>query len=91
MFRLLNLLGVKNKKVVAIIAFSFFALFIMIDVSSGNSTPKSADGYTISSYNVVLDVKEDNQVDVSEDINVNWNSTNHHCIYKFTHQWLKYT
>ena len=36
MFRLLNLLGVKNKKVVAIIAFSFLALFIMIDVSSGN-------------------------------------------------------
>lgn len=91
MFRLLNLLGVKNKKVVAIIVFSFFALFIMIDVSSGNSTPKSADGYTISSYNVVLDVKEDNQVDVSENINVNWNSTNHHGIYKFTPQWLKYT
>lgn len=50
-----------------------------------------ADGFTIEGYNVVLDVKADNKVFVTEYITVNWNESNHHGIYKFTPQWLEYT
>lgn len=50
-----------------------------------------ADGFTISKYNVVLDVKEDNKIDVTENITVNWTSKYHHGIYKFTPEWAKYT
>lgn len=50
-----------------------------------------ADGFTISAYNIILDVKEDNKIDVTENITVDWYSTNHHGIYKFTPEWLQYT
>lgn len=50
-----------------------------------------ADGFTIENYNVVLDVHEDNKVDVTENILVNWYEGSHHGIYKFTPEWLKYT
>ena len=50
-----------------------------------------ADGFTISSYKVKLDVKEDLKVDVEEDITVDWNESHHHGILKFTPEWLKYT
>ncbi len=52
---------------------------------------KLADGFTISSYNVILDVKVDNKIDVTENITVNWKSSNHHGIYKFIPEWLQYT
>ena len=50
-----------------------------------------ADGFTIENYNVVLDVHEDNKVDVTENIVVNWYESKHHGIYKFTPEWLNYT
>lgn len=50
-----------------------------------------ADGFTIEAYNVVLDVKEDNKVHVTEYITVDWNESYHHGIYKFTPLWLEYT
>ena len=50
-----------------------------------------ADGYTIERYNVVLDVGEDNKIDVTEKISVNFTSEYKHGIYKITPQWLKYT
>ena len=62
--------------------------FLFID-DSENIT--QASGYTIESYNVVLDVHEDNKVDVTENITVNWNENYHHGITKFTPQWLEYT
>ena len=52
---------------------------------------KLADGFTISAYNIILDVKEDNKIDVTENITVNWESSYHHGIYKFTPEWLQYT
>lgn len=52
---------------------------------------KLADGFTISAYNVVLDVQKDNKVNVTENITVDWNEKNHHGIYKFTPLWLQYT
>ncbi len=50
-----------------------------------------ADGYTISKYTVKLDVKEDNKIDVEEDVLINWTEYGHHGIYKFTPEWYKYT
>ncbi len=50
-----------------------------------------ADGFEISSYNVVLDVKEDNKIDVTENLTVDFKYINKHGIYKFTPQWLEYT
>lgn len=50
-----------------------------------------ANGFTIEKYNVVLDVKEDNKVDVTENITVNFTSSYKHGIYKFTPLWLRYT
>ncbi len=52
---------------------------------------KLADGFTIEAYNVILDVNEDNKIDVTEEIVVNWNENYHHGIYKFTPRWLQYT
>lgn len=52
---------------------------------------KLADGFTISAYDVILDVKEDNKIDVTENITVNWEEKYHHGIYKFTPEWLPYT
>ena len=50
-----------------------------------------ADGFTIEKYNVVLDVNEDNKVDVTENLTVNFTSPYKHGIYKFTPEWLEYT
>lgn len=51
----------------------------------------AADGFEISSYNVILDVQENNVVDVTEEIEVNFTESDKHGIYKITPQWLKYT
>lgn len=78
--------------ILILIVVSFMALIIYRIVAprikSNNTT---ADGFTISSYNVVLDVKEDNKVEVTENINTNWYEPYHHGIYKFTPLWLEYT
>ncbi len=52
---------------------------------------KIADGFTIDKYNVVLDVKEDNKIDVTENITINFTNGFKHGIYKFTPRWYKYT
>ena len=72
---------------ISIFALAFFMAFFIDDTSE----EAKADGFTIDSYKVILDVKEDNKVDVTEEITVNWLNTNHHGIYKFTPQWLEYT
>ena len=51
----------------------------------------SADGFTIERYNVVLDVKRNNKIDVTENITINFTNAYKHGIYKFTPKWLKYT
>ena len=56
-----------------------------------DTTTVVADGFTIEKYNVILDVNEDNIVDVTEQITVNWTDEYHHGIRKFTPEWLKYT
>ncbi len=72
----------------------FFGVLIMgLEELFGDdvSTQQTADGFTISSYNVVLDVGEDNKIDVTENITVDWYDAHHHGIYKFTPLWLQYT
>ena len=69
-------------------------LAIIIAIVDGDSgeTVSSADGYTIEGYNVNLNVKEDNSVDVTETILVNFEYENYnHGIYKFTPEWSEYT
>ena len=74
--------------------FLFIMIFPVIKSSikydeSKEATP--ADGFVINKYTVKLDVKEDNKVDVEEDVTVNWTEYGHHGIYKFTPEWFKYT
>ncbi len=61
------------------------------NLNGDNDGTKLADGFTISAYNVALDVKEDNKIDVTENITVDWYEAYHHGIYKFTPIWLQYT
>lgn len=75
-----------------IMAFGFITS--SLDAIFGGTDDKVAslaDGFTISAYNVVLDVKEDNKIDVTENITVDWYESYHHGIYKFTPLWLEYT
>ena len=76
--------------VFCIILFFFFYIILYASNSSGN-TVSIADGYTISAYDVKLDVQEDLKVNVTEKITINWYNTNHHGIYKFTPEWYEYT
>lgn len=79
--------------------FCYFAIMIFWALIGGitsffsddTENIKLADGFTISAYNIILDVKEDNKIDVTENITVNWESSYHHGIYKFTPEWLQYT
>lgn len=73
--------------------FFFLFIFMIIFNSTSHNTSEEtiADGFTIDSYNIKLDVQEDNKVNVTEDITVNWIDNNHHGIYKFIPQWLEYT
>jgi len=50
-----------------------------------------ADGFTISSYHVLLDVKEDNKIEVTENLMVDFTSSYKHGIYRFVPIWLEYT
>lgn len=50
-----------------------------------------ADGFTIEAYDVALDVQEDNKVFVTETLDVDWTSSLHHGLFKFTPEWLEYT
>ena len=74
------------------VASIIFGTLIRIPLVSDDTENISlANGYTISAYSIILDVKEDNKIDVTENITVNWKSRYHHGIYKFTPEWLQYT
>lgn len=62
-----------------------------VNIGNNDNNITVADGFTIDSYEVILDVGIDNKVDVTENININWFESNHHGIYKFTPYWLEYT
>lgn len=94
--------GLKSKArnmgtIVAYVITGIFILVMMVPVitSSLKLTEKEeadpADGFVINKYTVKLDVKEDNRIDVEEDITLEWTEYGHHGIYKFTPEWYKYT
>lgn len=75
---------------IIIIGTIFSGIFSIFD-DSDDENMHLADGFDISAYNVVLDVNEDNTIDVTENLTVNFTSSYKHGIYKFTPQWLEYT
>lgn len=86
-------------KIFGFIYFGFFAIVAIIGIGGAivslfkddSDNVVYADGFNISAYNVVLDVMEDNKVNVTENITVDFTYSNKHGIYKFTPQWLEYT
>lgn len=90
------------KALAKVIRFCFYVYFTFMVIGviftfleshfGTNDEPvRAADGFTIEEYEVVLDVKEDNKVNVSEKILVNWNEDYHHGLVKFIPSWLEYT
>lgn len=67
----------------------FSAIFSSSKDSGKSET--SADGFIIEKFNIILDVKEDNKIEVTENVTVNWYSDRHHGIIRFVPQWLEYT
>ncbi|MEE3344224.1 MAG: DUF2207 domain-containing protein [Bacilli bacterium] len=76
--------------IVLLVIFAFALCFSFCMVLEDDSE-SVADGFTINSYNVKLDVAEDNKVKVVEEITVDWYEEYHHGLFKFTPEWLKYT
>lgn len=70
---------------------AIFSGIVSIFDDSDDENIHLADGFDISAYNVVLDVNEDNTIEVTENLTVNFTSNYKHGIYKFTPQWLEYT
>ncbi len=70
---------------------SFFGFVMLLNHFNDNPETKKADGFTIESYHVSLNVHEDAIVDVKEEITVSFYEVGHHGIYKITPYWLKYT
>ncbi len=85
--------SIKMIRSILILIFGISCCFCLPFFSPSNlkNAQSTADGFTISSYNVVLDVKSDLKIDVIENIVVNWEENGHHGIYKFTPLWLEYT
>ena len=68
-----------------------FIVILSFASTGGSGEGSSADGFTIENFDLDLKVSEDNVVKVTENININWNETGHHGIYRFIPQWLEYT
>ena len=90
--------SVYNVASIFLIIFGVIALLItginyIENLNSRKSTDATAvaDGYTIDSYNVKLDVKKNSEVDVTETIGINFYEEGHHGIYKTIPTWLEYT
>ena len=83
--------------VIGCIIACIFGMSILMNLVSkslsgtSSGTSKSADGFTIESYKTVLNVSEDNSIDVTEYITVNFYTRWHHGIYRFIPEWLEYT
>ena len=88
-FRLFGRVVVYGITIVMLIAMIFPLISQATDLETSDSSV--ADGFVIDSYKVKLDVKEDQKVDVEEDITINFTESGHHGIYKFTPEWLRYT
>ena len=67
------------------------SIFKNLPNMSSQGTSKNADGFTIESYKIDMNVSENNSIDVKEYITVNFYETGHHGIYRFIPEWLEYT
>lgn len=54
-------------------------------------TIRLSDGFQIQSYQTILDVKENNKIDVTEIMKVNWQEENHTTIQEYIPEWNEYT
>ncbi len=59
--------------------------------SDTNNEVKTATGFNIVSFKVKLDVHEDNVIDVTENITVNFLNSIQHGIYRYVPKWSEYT
>lgn len=66
-------------------------IFINLAYRFSSASSKSADGFTIEKYKIILNVSENNTIDVKEYITVNFYEKGHHGIYRFIPEWLEYT
>lgn len=77
--------------IIFLLCVATFIFFWVNDNVLDEQDNKVADGFQISAYDIVLDVKEDNKIDVTEKILIDFTSAFKHGIYKFTPIWLPYT
>ena len=66
-----------------IFSFLVFGSFYFQYIQKDSKNDSVAEGFTIESYDVVLDVEEDDVINVSEDVTVNFYESGHHGIYRF--------
>ena len=66
---------------------SFYGQYFMKE----DNSKTVADGFTIKSYDVILDVDKDDVINVSENVTVHFYESGHHGIYRFIPEYLKYT
>lgn len=59
-------------------------------INSVKSNNSKADGFYIDSYEVNLDVDSSNKIHVTENITVDFYESDHHGIFRFIPEWLKY-
>ena len=76
---------------ISFMLFIFLIIPIFLVLTDDGVDEVKADGFTIEKYDVLLDVKEDNKIDVTESITINFTSEYKHGIFKFTPLWSKYT
>ena len=91
--RIWNILG-KVLIVLGLLVMIGFAIYIAVGASrktssEGESSP--ANGFVIDSYKVILDVGEDESIQVTENIGIQFTEEGHHGIYHFVPEWLEYT
>ena len=76
---------------VIVLVVALFVILINKYNNDNGADISQADGFTIEQYKIVMDIKENNSINVKENIVVNFYNEGHHGIYRFIPTWLKYT
>ena len=75
----------------AYVMFMLLAMSAEHKLDTDNEYVAPADGFTISNYDIMLNVDEYEVIDVEEKIGINFYEEGHHGIYRVIPTWLKYT